>query len=181
MDLETLVRPFETKSPLATKRITPVRAEVPTETAGGRWGKAGNLPVPVEVPPGEDPLTIGFEVKKSKEHDLVSRETEKVRVQNPDDPNQYVVIERLKSASFKDKKPDTLAAYNAGSGSVSQATPGASPNSQWQPGEVQVKSDGSSVGIPGQQPVTYPLKIEDTKYNFNWPPGPNEVPFGPGV
>ena len=176
MDLETLVRPFETGSPIGTKRITPVRTEVPTETAGGRWGKAGNLPVPVEIPPGEDPLTVGFEVKKRKEHDDVSRETEKVRIENPNDPDQFVIAERIKKITFKEKQAEAMAAYNTGSGSVTQTTPGASPNSQWQPGETQVKSDGSAVQ-PGQENITYPLKVEERDYNFNWPANPNEHPI----
>lgn len=175
-DLESLVRPYQAPAPVSTKRITPVRTDVPDETAGGRWGKAGNLPVPVEVPPGEDPLLINFEVKKKKEHNEVSRETEKVRVENPDDPNQYVITERIKKITYREKKAETLAAYNNGSGSVTQTTPGASPVSQWQPGETQVNSDGSGPTQPGEERVTYPLKVEDRTYTFTWPVGPNDHP-----
>src|SRR5580765_6353879 len=109
MDLESLVRPSQSPVTLGTRRITPVRTQVATDTAGGTWGVAGNLPVAVEVPPEADPLVFNFEVKKSKEHQEVSRETEKIRVQNPNDPDQYVVIERLKSVRFKEKKAETIA------------------------------------------------------------------------
>jgi hypothetical protein len=173
MDLETLVRPFQSPTPIGTRRITPVRTAVATETAGGRWGKPGNMPVPVEVPPGEDPLLVSFEVKKRKEHQDVSRETEKVRIQNPDDPDQYVIAERIKKITFKEKKAEAMAAYNAGSGTITTTTPGASPNGQWQPGETQVNSDGTQ---PGAQQSTYPLKVEERDYILNWPASPNEHP-----
>jgi hypothetical protein len=175
MDLESLVRPFESPAPLGTRRITPVRTEVPTETAGGTWGVAGQLPVAVEVPPGEDPQLLSFDTKKRKEHREVSRDTERVRVENPDEPNQYVVIERLKSVRFREKKPDTIAAFNP-SGSFTLATPGASPIGTWQPGETQVRTDGTGPMQPGESRQTYPLTVEDRDYFLNWPPGPNDHP-----
>lgn len=180
MDLESFVRPFQRPENLGTRRIRSVTTQVPDQTAGGTWGIAGNLPVAVEVPPGEDPALLSFTVSKRKEHREVSRETERVRVENPDDPNQYVIIERIKSVRFKEKKPESIAAYNSGSaGTVTKTTPGASPQSQWQPGETQVKTDGVTDGgpyDPRKGLPLYPLKVEERDYILIWPPGPNDSP-----
>lgn len=176
MDLETLVRPFTTPNPLGTRRITTVRTKVPTETSGGTWGVAGNLPVAVEVPPGEDPLSIGIATQKKTNHIEISRETEKVRVENPEDPNQYVIVERIKNIGFKDKNPDTLAAFKK-TGSVTQTTPGASPSDQWQPGETQISTDGVDVArdLADLRQIDY----LEAYYELNWPPGGSTAPEEP--
>lgn len=176
MDLETLVRPFAAPNPLGTRRITPVRTAVPTETAGGTWGVAGNLPQAVEVPPGEDPTFFNFEVKRSKEHNDVSHETEKVRIENPDDPSQYVIAERIKSIKFREKKPETIAAYN-NSGSVTVVNPNGTGAVGWQHGVTQVNTDGTGPTQAGEERITYPLKVEDRTYTINWPASPNEHPI----
>jgi hypothetical protein len=169
MDLESLIRPYQAPSTIGTRRIVTVRTKVPEETAGGTWGVAGNLPVAVEVPPGEDPALLSFTTKKKKDHEEISRVTEKVRVENPDDPSQYVVVERIKSVKFKEKNAETLAAYSGAGGTVTKTTPGASPSGQWQPGETQVRTDGTGPTQPGEERVTYPLQVEERNYTLNWP------------
>lgn len=169
MSLEALVRPFQAPQSTATRRIVPVRTQVPPETAGVKWGVAGDLPVAVEVPVGEDPLAFSFEVTKRAAHNAIKMETERVRVENPDDPNQYLITERIKRVTFKEKDAAALAAYPKG-GSVTKTTPGASNHENWQPGETQVNTDGTGRLQGGEQRVTYPLKIEEREFVFDiWP------------
>jgi hypothetical protein len=49
------------------------------------WGATGSMPSAEPLP------TAGFNVEKNKEK---SRKTEEVRIENPDDPTQYVIANR---------------------------------------------------------------------------------------
>jgi hypothetical protein len=174
---EPLVRPWQSSAAVATRRIVSVRAQVATETAGGTWGVAGTLPTAVEVPVGEDPQSIAIEVKKTKRQDAVQRDIERVKVTNPDDPDQFVVVERIKRIRFKEKDADSVAAFpKTSSATATQTTAGASPPGTWQPGETQVQTDGTGALQKGEERSTYPLKIEERDFYINWPPGPNETP-----
>lgn len=176
--LEQLVRPFQSPDAIATRRIVRSQTTITPDPVVVTWGEAGDMPVAVEVPAGEDPQEIGFEVKKRARHDLVARETEKFKITNPDDPNQYVIAERLKKATFKEKNVDAVAAFPKGSTATStQTTPGASPPGTWQPGETQVNTDGTGPLQQGEERRTYPLTIETRDYYISWPPAPNETPI----
>jgi len=78
-----------------TERIVKSEPEDKTEQNPGLlcWGTVGTLPAPV-------PLTTGFEVAKT-EHIEEWRETEPVRIENPDDPSQYVMAARTKRMGFE--------------------------------------------------------------------------------
>lgn len=176
---ESLVRPFQKTTTSPTRRVVAQRTEVEVTEAGTTWGDAGTLPEATEVPAGESPLDISFEVRKTKRQDEVSRETERVKVTNPDDPSQYVVVERVKKISFKEKDPEAVAAYPQ-PGGTSTSTVVSPGSGVLQPGETQVHTDGSGVLQPGESQVKYaPLKVEQRDYYLNNTRGPNEVPLPP--
>lgn len=163
-DLEALVRPFQAPAPTATRRIVSVRTKVPTETAGVAWGAAGALPTAVEVPPGADPFLFNFNVKKWNQE--TSRETETVRVENPSDPSQYVMVERIKKITFKEKDPETVATYpKASSATVTQVT---TPPPGMVAAPAQVSTDGT-----GPTPDSW-VTIDEREYELNWPEGEGE-------
>lgn len=179
--LEQVVRPSQKPQVVPTRRIVSVRELVEVEPAGVKWGKAGNLPNAVEVPAEEDPGGISFTVKKEKEYtlDYGKSTTQKVRVQNPDDPSQYVVEERLKRAVFTDKKPDTVPVYRVNPDgseadtdrSVTYSPEGSSietvtPEPGWRPDNV-----GSQASTNNLKPV----RIVGQNYGLDWPKNNNEV------
>lgn len=175
---EQIVRPSETPRTLTTRRILSTREVVEVTEARAAWGKTGQLPTAVEVPPGEGPFLFNFTVKEKKEHNAVDIKTQRIKVVNPDDNNQYVVTERIKSITFREKKASTIAAYpEYNTSTATQTQPGASPPETWQPGETQVNTDGTGPLQPGETRQTYPLKVEDRTYNITWPTAPNEIPL----
>ena len=176
---EQIVRPAQKVSVTPTRRILSTREIVEVKPAGATWGKPGTLPVAIEVPPEEDPAGISFTVKKDKEHELdyEGSKKQKVRVENANDPNQFVVEERLIKAKFVDKKPDTAAVYRvnpdgseAGSDRTTVYSPGGS--------SVETVSPDTKTTygtVDPRDPNTFePHRVESNKYNIAWPLNPNE-------
>lgn len=101
--LEQLVRPFQTPISIATIRVVAKDLSTPKSDAIIQWGQAGTLPSPTEetkTPTGGISWKVDECSANLNEH---SRKTDNVRVENPDDPSQYVVVQRINSISF-DKK-----------------------------------------------------------------------------
>lgn len=91
--LEQVVRPFETNSSINDK-ATPITSviTIPPEQAILTWGAVGQAP---------DIFSINFFTTKPKNtHKELSRKSTDVRVQNPDDPNQYLIAQRIDSIQF---------------------------------------------------------------------------------
>jgi len=66
------------------------------------WGTVGDMPSPEPLP------TVGFSTKKGKEDwKETGRESQLVRVENPDDPSQYVMEDRPKKLQFNKTTNDT--------------------------------------------------------------------------
>lgn len=177
MSFEQLVRPAQKTSILPTRRILSTREVVEVQPAGATWGKAGTLPTAIEVPPEEDPAGISFTVKKDKEHtlDYEGSKKQKVRVENPNDPGQFVVEERLVKAKFVDKKPDTVPVYRVnpdGSEASSDRTTVYSPGGS---SIETVRSDtDTTYGVIDPRALV-PLKVDSNKYVLIYPPAPNEI------
>jgi len=82
----------------------------PTEegdTPPGRicWGAVGDMPTPEPLP------TVDFVVKANEEWREWGRESERVRIENPDDPEQYIMDNRPKTVTF-DKTTGAASAPN---------------------------------------------------------------------
>ena len=87
------------------KRISRVPPENEDLEANVRWGTGGTTPQPVpwnfitfdeddEEPEDPEPE------EQTITYDEVSRETEDIRVENPDDPEIYVMVTRIKTITF---------------------------------------------------------------------------------
>jgi hypothetical protein len=88
----------------------------PEGTAPGKicWGTVGQMPSPIPI--GGTDFTV-------KEHwQETSRVSDIVRVENPDDPNQYVMEDRPKQVTFQ----RTTNSPPAGPNTSSQSAPGMS-------------------------------------------------------
>ncbi|WP_156944144.1 hypothetical protein [Bradyrhizobium sp. Ec3.3] len=98
MSLEKVVRPFQSGDVFSPRVLPPTQpAQVVTETdpstlawSGGNSG---------DYDQGPDPWVSGFTSKWIE--DKSRRVTEQVRVENPDDAEQYIEVKRIKQAVFK--------------------------------------------------------------------------------
>src|SRR5712691_5167083 len=91
--LEAIVRPFQTPTTIADKAkpITTVAKSTP-QKALLVWGSVGQSP---------DLESLNFNVTNSDRiYKEKSRKTTQVRIENPDDPNQYIITQRINSIQF---------------------------------------------------------------------------------
>lgn len=97
--LEKVVRPFTLDDPF-TSRLPPAvdtLAEIPEDAVLVISSRADTEYI--EEPP---PIAMGFQAEWTE--DRSKRVTETVRVENPSDSEQFVNIERIKSATFRNTK-----------------------------------------------------------------------------
>lgn len=172
---EQLVRPSQKPQVVTTRRIVSVREVVEVTPAGVVWGKPGTLPTAIEVPPEESPAGINFVVKKPHEHtlDYGKSTTQKVKVTNPDDPSQYVVVERLKKAKFTDEKPETMAVYRVNPDGTVDTT----RDIAYSEGGSSIETVTPTPGYHSETPSNTfsPVQVKDNTYGISWPHADNEV------
>jgi hypothetical protein len=91
--LEQIVRPFQTPTTIADKAFPTSRpVSVKVEKVLVSWGAAGQAP---------DQGGLNVEVKKGTfNYAEKSRSTTDVRIENPDDPNQFIIAKRINSIEF---------------------------------------------------------------------------------
>ena len=100
--MEQLVRPFQQPAVIATLRIHSVRDKVTVDPAIITWGAVGKLPEAIQQTDEFD--GINFKIGECDDSNTeLSRETSDIRVQNPDDPTQYVMVRRISKIAFKKK------------------------------------------------------------------------------
>lgn len=98
---EQLVRPYQSPGAVVSRGVVSKH----TKKARGRsrivWGDVGTLPVAEREDIPTDPSGYSFKLETCddtyKEH---KRETDSVRVENPNDSSQYVIVDRVKLISF---------------------------------------------------------------------------------
>ena len=87
-------------------------AEVPEQEAEIRWGKASNFQWSVTNPPAtggggvtvrpnDDDEEEGEPGPTTLEFDETARTTENIRVENPSDSEQYVIVQRINDITFR--------------------------------------------------------------------------------
>lgn len=119
MTIEQIVRPFQSPTPLNTRRVIPSSTKEAPQTATIIWGKPGTMPVAVESAADQPVPMPGVNVKTKKVTDRnveKSRETETIRIENPNDPSQYVIVERVKKITFDKISPPTLQGASSAGG-----------------------------------------------------------------
>ena len=118
IEYEPLVRPYEASDPYATSKIRRLIARRPGPFDGeatARWGRPANFEtrapdtVSHTIQWPEDEEEIEVQVPEMI-FDELDREEEEVRVENPDDPEQYVIEARPTQVRFlgPDLRPDYL-------------------------------------------------------------------------
>jgi hypothetical protein len=96
---EKIVRPFQSPDPFNPRVLPPFAApgvvDVPTEA--GTEADEGHVVIKgsADGSYSEGPPLVGVEFKIKWEEDESQRKTEKVRIENADDPDQYLEVQRI--------------------------------------------------------------------------------------
>lgn len=128
--LDRLVRPSVTIESFLRDRA-PGALEVPEQESEIRWGKASSFQWSVTNPPATG--GGGFTVNpggddeeepepgpKTLEFDETARSTENIRVENPSDSEQYVIVQRINDITFRGPTDFANALIQLRDGSISE-------------------------------------------------------------
>lgn len=94
MMFENAVRPFQLFQALRLSRLVPAPATSapPPGSAFIAWGAAGTMPTP---------QSTQYQLDHCKnEHDEIKRQSDTIRIENPDDPEQYIMVDRADQMIF---------------------------------------------------------------------------------
>jgi len=101
MSLEKIVRPFQTGDVLRPRYVAPSQPSKPVNPETDESVLAWSGGTEGDYITGPDPWL--YEIKSDAplwSEDKSRREIEQVRIENPDDPDQYVEVERIKKTVF---------------------------------------------------------------------------------
>ncbi len=109
MALESVVRPFGSRNLYSDKRIATTHPDPKGGTAHLCWGSVGTKPTPEAVG-----TSVELNDCNESNSELKGRESETIRIENPDDTSQYIMVKRPKVISFKhvDHKSSAWAAMS---------------------------------------------------------------------
>jgi hypothetical protein len=116
------------------------------------WGTVGDLPSPQQLP------NVDFNTKKSEEHVEQKRESTLIRVENPDDPGQYIEVERADWILFLTTKQRSWPGPN-----TATEEPPAIEEKYEEPRQLSFRATGGSGG-PTQEKTS-------TKVTYTYPAG----------
>lgn len=111
--LEQIIRPFQSRDTLSNRRVVSKSTKIPTQEVIVEWGTAGDMPAADEIEKDEEGGISFNVVKCDDKFDEKNRKFKTVRIENPDDPSQYVMVERINQITFDKKSEGTnLTMYN---------------------------------------------------------------------
>lgn len=102
MALESVVRPFQTRNNLSTKRIATKTTDPKSKSSGTAcsaalcWGDVGTKPTPQP-----DGLSVETNDCNEANSELAGRKYNDIRIENPDDSSQFVMVRRPSTIYFK--------------------------------------------------------------------------------
>jgi len=112
--MEQIVRPFQLFDPKATVRVNVIQDQVNVQPAHICWGTVGNLPTAVQQADNFNGINIRT-VECDDQSVENTRQTENVRVENPNDSSQYVIVQRIRQIKLnKAHKKDYNASFLGG-------------------------------------------------------------------
>lgn len=111
--IEQIIRPFQSPATLPKRRIVSTNTKISVGVAEIEWGQAGELPAP-EKREFDDEGGIAFTVLKCDDQfGEKERKFNVVRIENPVDPAQFVMVERINQIKFdKKNEPNNMTMYN---------------------------------------------------------------------
>lgn len=100
MSLEQLVRPFARPDALSRRRIVASNLKIEVTPAIISWGAAGSIAGAQEIEAIDEGGTAFTVLSCDDRYEEVDRGERAARVENPDDPNQYVMVNRPTYIAF---------------------------------------------------------------------------------
>lgn len=112
--LEQIVRPFQNTDVLSKRRIISNSTKEDTDEVIIEWGRSGDAPAASEIERDAEDGNFTFEVVHCDDkYDEKNRKFNTVRIENPDDPSQYVMVQRINQISFNKKsEANNMTMYN---------------------------------------------------------------------
>jgi hypothetical protein len=168
--LEQIVRPYQSRSLFGQRRVPSSSKKEDAQESSITWGAAGALPEPRESPePGPYP-GISFVVKGLNQRNLeIERETKRVKLQQEDNPDNFVVLERTTKIKFKDPKPRYLKSPESPDTAYADAKAKGFVPGPGDPQEIPVNSSWP--------PPEVPIQFDTHEYVIQEHPGANETPL----
>lgn len=111
------------------KDRTPRPVEVPEQAAEIRWGKASSFQWSVTNPPAGGSVTVRLPDDEPEEpvpgprtleFDETTRTVQNIRVENPSDSEQYVIVQRINDITFRGPSDFLNALIDLRAGTVSE-------------------------------------------------------------
>lgn len=100
ISLESIVRPYQRPVGVAFGRIISRTVAPSTDIATVTWGDVGTLPTPVQEDVPNEGGGFNVEVCDS-DYNETDRTVQPIKITNPGDSSQFVVVDRVKSMSFR--------------------------------------------------------------------------------
>lgn len=112
-NIEQIVRPFQNTDVISRRKIVSKSTKIPTQEVIIEWGRAGDAPAATQVEHDEEG-GINWQTNNCDDKfDEKNRKFTTIRIENPDDPTQYVMVERINQINFNKKSESTnLTMYN---------------------------------------------------------------------
>jgi hypothetical protein len=113
-NLEQIIRPFQTTDILSKRQIVSNSTKIPTDEVIIEWGNSGTDPTPSEIT--RDATTGDFVVEVVHCDDKFNEKDRKfntIRIEQPDNPENYVMVDRIKQITFNKKsETNNMTMYN---------------------------------------------------------------------
>lgn len=107
-----IVRPFETRAPQSKRRLVASNTKIDVDPAIITWGRSGTIPGAQEIV-AIDETGVSFQVIDCDDRYEETDRTEVTkRIENPDDPDQYVMVARPTYIAFNKLSEWEKANYN---------------------------------------------------------------------
>lgn len=100
MSLEQIIRPFQGYDPFNARRLPPQQTVEAPEDVETSWGQGGSGNYSQFTLSGLVGGTVNYAEK--------DRVTETVRIENPDDPSQFVDVERIKQLRLANEQGNEI-------------------------------------------------------------------------
>lgn len=112
--LEQIIRPFQVTDILSKRRIVSNSTKIETDAAVVEWGRSGDAPAASEIEHNAETGDFAFEVvhcdDKFSEKD---RKFKSIRIEQPDNPENYIMVERINRITFdKKSEANNMTMYN---------------------------------------------------------------------
>lgn len=150
--LESLVRPFQRPTVAGTRLIPVGRSTRQPDAVHAQWGASPQLPEKVTDLPN---ITLKSDQENWKEE---SRETRKIKIENPNNPDNWVEVERPEKMQFQKSKAAKSPPLQSTGYNPSQPVPATTdPVTSAQPGAVPIETSKVEIELQRGDPPSEPL------------------------